>query len=485
MNSGAPVVIVGAGITGLSAAHRIVERARDGEPPPPLLVLESSDRIGGQIRTDRVGGFVLEGGPDTLVTQKPAGVRLCERLGLGPDLEDLASRHPGTEILWNRRLHRVPDGFAMMAPTRLAPVLASRLFSWRGKLRMAAERFVRARPEGVDDESLASFVTRRFGREALDRAAEPIAASLFTADARHLSLRVTMPRFLDLERRHGSVLRGLSVAAFQSHGASGARLGAFVALRGGFSRLVEALAARLPPSSVKTGARVASIDRSSMRGGWTVRLEEGEAIDAAAVILASPAFEAARVLRRHDEGLAKALDLLPYASCATVSLAYDKRALTRPLRSFGFFVPSVSGLPLLACSYVSEKFPSRVPSGTIVLRAFLGGATRPEILDASDDALARIAHEILREVLSIGGEPVAAYTYRYPRAMPQYGVGASAWLAEVARSASAHPGLAIAGSAAGAVGLPDAIRSGEEAADRIAEVSESPARVACQADQKA
>ena len=483
MDVKAPIVVVGGGITGLAAAHRLVERARE-EALPPVVVLEASERLGGQIRTERQGDLVLEAGPDTLVAQKPAAVRLCARLGLGEELEDLAARHGGTSILWDGALHRVPEGFVMMAPTRLGPVLRSKLFTWRGKLRMAVEPYVRPRPEGVDDESLASFVVRRFGREALVRAAEPIVASIFTADADRLSLRATLPRFLDLERRHGSVARGLATAMTTNHAPASARPGAFVALRGGMSRLVEGLLARLPNESVRTGARVESIAKDGS-GRLAVSLAGGERIQAAAVLLACPAFDAAHMVRSLDAVLAKKLDELPYASCATVSLVYPRSAIGAPLDSFGFFVPRAAGLPILACSFVSEKFPARAPRDVVVFRAFLGGATRPEILDLPDAELERTSANCLAPVLKIAAPPLAAYTHRFPRSMPQYDVGAATWLADVARAAASIPGLAIAGSAAGAVGIPDAIRSGEEAADRLTTSPGASGWVAYQANQYA
>jgi oxygen-dependent protoporphyrinogen oxidase len=346
----------------------------------------------------------------------------------------------------------------------------------------ARRAFARPRPQAEGDESLASFVTRRLGREALERAAEPIVASIFTADADRLSLRATMPRFLDLERKHGSVSRGLA-AMTGNHAPSTARPGAFVALSGGMSRLVEAIAQHLPAGSVRTGARVASIGREG--GRLAVRLESGESLAASAVILACPAFDAARIVRAVDAALAAKLDALPYASCATVSLVYRRGAVGAPLSSFGFFVPRAQGLPILACSFVSEKFPARAPADVVVLRAFLGGATRPEILDGTDAQLEREAAVCLSRVLSIAEPPLAAHTFRFPRAMPQYEVGAAAWLSDVAARVAAIPGLALAGSAAGAMGIPDAVRSGEEAAERLTTVPGESGWVAYQANQYA
>ncbi len=468
----ASVVVIGGGITGLAAAHRFVERAGQGGSPLSIVVLESDDRAGGQIRTERHGDFLFEGGPDALVAQKPAGVALCERLGLGPDLRELGGRKSGTQVFYRGRLHRVPDGFLMMAPTRLAPVLRSSLFSWRGKLRMACEPFVPRRSASCDDESLASFVSRRFGNEVLERVAEPVMASLFTADSDRLSLRMTMPRFLDLEAAEGSVTRGLRRAA-RAHASArpfghGTGRGGFVAVSGGLSRIVEALVARLPQGAVRTGAHVRSVEASRIGGAWRVRLASGETLLAGAVVFACPAAAAADALRAQDGELADALSRLRYASCATVNIVYRRDDVGARLEGFGFFVPRTEDLSILACSYVSEKFEGRAPEGTAVFRAFLGGATRPEVLSTNDPGLIRQTHETLRRILSIRGEPVLAKVYRAPRAMPQFDVGAQDVIAAIQARAHTHSGLFLAGSVAGAFGLPDCIRAGEEAADRAA-----------------
>ena len=468
----APIVVIGGGITGLAAAHRLVERAGPSASSPSVVVLEADERAGGQIRTGRHGEFLFEGGPDALVAQKPAGVALCERIGLGPELRELGGHTAGTQILHRGRLHRVPEGFFMMAPTRLGPMLRSPLFTWRGKLRMACEPLVGRRPATRDDESLASFVSRRFGREVLDRVAEPVIAGLFTADAERLSLRMTMPRFLDLEAADGSVTRGLRRAAGArsphrpfGHGTG---RGGFIAVEGGLSRIVEALLARLPAGCVHLGARVASVVGGPANGGWSVRLTSGEAFAAGAVLFTCSAEDTAPAIRALDGTLADELSRLRYASCATVNVAYPSADVGARLEGNGFFVPRSEGLPILACSYVSEKLEGRAPVGTAVFRAFLGGATNPEALDGDDAELIRRTDDTLRKILAIGGPPLLATVHRSPRAMPQFDVGARELVATFQDRIRAHPGLFLAGSVAGAFGLPDCIRSGEDAADRAA-----------------
>jgi oxygen-dependent protoporphyrinogen oxidase len=496
------VVVVGGGITGLAAANRLIERGAADGSPVSVAVLEATDRAGGQIRTDRHGEFLFEGGPDALVAQKPAGVALCERIGLGSALRDLGGGRKGTQILHRGRLHPVPDGFLMMAPTRWAPVLRSGLFSWRGKLRLACEPFVPRRAASCDDESLGAFVRRRFGREVLERIAEPVIAGLFTADADLLSLRMTMPRFLDLEAEHGSVIRGLRRAASPSGNRAfghGTGRGGFVALDGGLSRIVEALIARLPEGCVRTGARAIGIAASPSTGSWIVRLDGGETLRTGAIVFACPAADAAQAIAAHDCALSDELVRLRYASCATVNIAYRRSDVGARLSGLGFFVPRTERRPILACSYVSEKFEGRAPAGTVVFRAFLGGATRPEALEAPDEELIRQTHDTLRSILAITGAPLFAKVYRADRAMPQFDVGVRAPIAAIQDRAARHPGLFLAGSVAGAFGLPDCIRSGEQAADRAASflatdhrapefstiVPGSSAWVAYQANQKA
>ena len=473
----APVVVIGGGVSGLALARRLPASV-------PVLVLEAERILGGQVRTERDGEFLLEGGADTLLTQKPWALELCRSLGLAGELDGVAPRPGGTEILHRGRLVPVPDGFLMMAPTRVAPVLRSPLFSPWGKARLLMEPLVPRRRSDDDDESLASFVTRRFGREALERIAEPVVAGLYTADADRLSLRLTMPRFLDLESKEGSVTRGLKKTLRGGgtrpfgHGTGG---GAFVALRSGMGRLVEALAEGLP---IRTGVRVAGIRRVDSRP-LTVESEGGERIEASAVVFACPAYETARILRGFHAEAAAELDELPHASSAVVHLIYRAEDVRAPLRSFGFFVPRTERSPILACSFVSQKFRGRAPEGFTVLRVFMGGATRPEVLDHDDQGLAEVAHRALVPVLRLTAGPERARVHRHPRAMPQFAPGSAARLSRLVERVEAHEGLYVVGGVAGAVGIPDCVRVAEATADRIVEKTRAQRapRVAYQANQ--
>lgn len=460
------IVVVGGGITGLSAAHRLRELASEGGVPVDVDLLESSPRLGGQIRTERAGDFLFEGGPDSLVAQKPSGVALCRRVGLGGELVRPDPARPRIEVVRRGRLVRLPAGFVMIAPARLWPTLASPLFSWGGKARILWEPFVPRRPAPPGgDESLGSFVTRRLGREVLERAAEPIAAGLYIADADRLSLRLSLRRFLELEERHGSVTRGLRAAARARTGGGDER-GGFVSLRRGLGSLVDELGSRVGPGRARVRAPVTAVERDGEAGSWRVTIRGAESIRADAVILACPGYAAAGVLRALDRGLASGLEELPYASCATVSLVYPGGGVRLPPGTSGFFVPRVEGSPLLACSFMSAKFEERAPGDKVLLRAFVGGAARPGSLDAGDEDLATTVHRELRRWMAISAEPELSRVFRFPSSMPQYPVGHAARIDQTASRLDGHKGLFLAGTARGAVGLPDCIASGERTAER-------------------
>jgi oxygen-dependent protoporphyrinogen oxidase len=505
MGGGRRCIVVGGGISGLAAAHRLLEMAPAGGPPWSVTLLEADGRLGGLIRTERVGEYLFDDGPDTLIAQKPAAARLAARLGLAGELVPIGARRCSTEVVHRGRLVPVPEGFVMLAPSRLWPVVSSPLFSIRGKLRMFREPWIAAPPEPPEDESLASFVERRLGREVLERVAEPVVAGLFLARAEDLSLAMTMPRFLELERREGSMIRGLRramrrppqegrrerdgrsadhdpagrVGPLARDGGSGgaprsaARPGGpapapFLALRGGLGRFVDEIRRHLPPGTVRTGAKVRRLALERRRDTWHYETETGETGSGDAVLLACPAPAMSLILENVDPVLADRLLALEYASCATVTLAYDTSALGRRLTSYGFFVPRGSEVPLIACSYLSEKFVGRAPAGVAVLRAFFGGPHRQAPLEESDERLARTAHEALARLLNLKGEPVLARVNRFPGSMPQYAVGCGRRIAWLERRALEHPGLFLAGSAVGARGLPDCIQSGEAAAERVA-----------------
>jgi len=461
------LVVVGGGITGLAAAHRAVEISRERGIPLDLTVFDAADRLGGTIQTERRDGFLVECGPDSFLSEKPWALALCARLGLEERLVRTDDRFRRTFVVWGGRLHPLPEGFQLLAPTRLQPFVGSRLFSWPGKLRMALDLIL---PRGGDpDESLGGFVRRRLGREALERVAQPLVAGIYTADPADLSLAATMPRFAELERRERSVILGLWRAARRapadSAGTSGARWSLFLTLADGMEEMVRALAARLPAGAVRLKERVTDVSRAGDR--WRVATRDGAALDADAIVLASEAHQSARMIRYLDPSLALLLEGIVYASSATVTLAYRREAVRHPLDGFGFVVPHAEGRPVIACTFSSVKYPGRAPEGHALLRVFVGGALREAIVDEDDEALTAIARQELGELLGATETPVWTRVARYRKAMPQYHVGHLARVEAIELGLARHRGLALAGGAYRGVGIADCVRSGEMAAAQV------------------
>ena len=456
------IAVVGGGISGLAAAHRLGELAEEHRVPLRIRLIEAGSRLGGRIRTEQVDGLLLESGPDQFVTHKPAGLALCERVGLADEVLHFNTQETPIHVIRNGRPLPLPVGFRLVAPTRILPLLRSPLFSWRAKLRMAREPFVPPRNGERTDESLGAFVTRRFGRELTERIVEPVVGGIFTADVDKLSMEMAMPRFLDLERKYGSITKAIRAAA-KMHG--GGPKAAFCSLRGGLGRLVERLASRLPENSLRLDCPVVRLEANSNTGGWLLHAG-GRELDASAVILASPAHVSANLLRPLDPELAGALEVLPHAPCATINLVYPRSAVKRSLKGFGFFVPAIEGLSILACSYVSLKFPDRAPEDSLLMRVFVGGARKPHLLEYNDERLARLAHRTLVGLLRLEGEPRFQRVARYPMAMPQYPVGYAQTAQEIERRRERHPGLYLCGAVTGSFGLPDCVATGEKVAQQ-------------------
>jgi len=457
------LVVVGGGIAGLTAAHRAVEISRERETALELTVLEARDRLGGTIETEHAGGFLVETGPDSFLSEKPWGLALCRRIGLESRLVGTDDRFRRVFVWFGKRLHPVPDGFQLLAPTRLTPFVTSSLFSWPGKLRMALDVIL---PRGGGgDESLGAFVRRRLGREALERIAQPLIAGIYTADPDELSLLATMPRFVELERRERSLILGLWKASRKAPAAStsGARWSLFVSLAGGMGELIAALASRLPSDAVRLKHRVGGIERRGAH--WRVTTEEAGAIDADAVIVATETHAASRLLRYVDPPLATMLEMIPYASSATVSLGYRRADVPHPLDGFGFVVPRAEHRDLLACTFSSVKYPGRAPERHVLIRCFVGGALNAAALERSDDEIVERVRRELGEALGITAAPMLTRVARHPASMPQYAVGHLTTVETIERRLAAIPGLLLAGGGYRGVGIADCVRSGEAAAD--------------------
>lgn len=456
------VGIVGAGITGLAAAHRVRELTRSWPEPVEVRVFDSAPEPGGTIATERTAdGFVIEHGPDSFLTEKPWAVDLCRRLGMDDELQGTREEFRRTYIVRSGRLYPLPEGFLLMAPTRLWPLLFSPIFSSRGKARLLLDLVLPAR-RGNQDESLASFVRRRLGREALERVAQPLIAGIYTADPERLSLSATMPRFLEIERQHRSVILGMrrQSRAAPSAGASGARWGLFAVPRGGMGRIVDALVARLPQGSLLLRTPVRGI-RRTREGTWLINGN----LEFDVLILACPAWASAALLRESDPRLAAQLEAFPYTSSAVVTLAYRREEIPHPLDSFGFVVPFVERRGILACTFASLKYEHRAPPAFVLLRAFVGGELQPGVLDREDAELVDLVRRELAELLGVVSPPFLSRVRRHMRAMAIPHVGHLEWVRDLRARATAMEGLFLAGSALDGIGIPNCIRSGEAAAE--------------------
>jgi protoporphyrinogen/coproporphyrinogen III oxidase len=449
------VIVVGAGIAGLAAAYELSGRGVS------CVVLERAARAGGVIFSEKVDGFTIDGGPDSLLVQKPAAIALCQEIGLGDRL--VPTKPPRLAYIQRAgKLHALPAASVLGIPTRVGPFVRSSLFSWPGKVRMGAELFIPPRRKGDDaDESIGAFIGRRFGREAKTYLAEPLLAGIHAGDVDRLSVRSLFPQFVEAERARGSLLR-----AFRNRSrlGTGNADGAFRSLPGGLSELVDALVRVLPAGSVRmgvtvTGLRVQDSGRGARGPGFLIETS-GAPMEARAVILATPAFVTSAVTREYDAELSRLCGEIAYASSAAVVLAFAREAVGHPLNGSGFVVPRVEGTGILAASWLSSKWPHRAPDDRVLLRAFAGGARDPQALERSDPELVAQSLAALTPLLGIRGQPLWSRVYRWERANAQHEVGHLARMAVIERTLARHPGLYLTGSGFRGVGIPDCVSDG-------------------------
>ncbi len=439
------VAVVGGGMAGLAAAYELHRRGAS------FVLIEAAPRLGGVVRTERVDGFTLDAGPDSLLVQKPAAIELCRELGLGHRL--LPTLEPRAAYVLRGRLRPIPEASVLGIPTALGPWAASDLLSPAGRLRLAAD-LVLPRGDG-SDESVGSFFRRRFGAEAADYIAEPLLAGIHAGDVDRLSIRALFPRLAEAERESGSVIRALRRRRKASPKSPG---GVFRSLPGGIEELAAALAAALPPAAVRCGARAVTLGGPSPH---SVRLSSGESISARGIILATPAYITAALVRPLDERLATLCGEIPYTSTATVLLAYPRSAVRRPRLGSGFVVPRRErAVPLLAGSWVTSKWPGRAPEGQVLLRGFLGGVRDRGVDERSDAELTDQAHRAFAHLLDIDRRPGLARVYRWERANPQHNVGHLARVAAIETRLRECPGLFVTGAGFRGVGIPDCVADG-------------------------
>lgn len=456
------IAIVGGGITGLAAAWRLAQLV----PDAGITLFERDTRLGGKILTEQADGFTIEGGPDSFLSVKPRGAGLCNELGLADTLQGTIEANRRTFVMKRGRLYPLPEGLTGLVPTKLGPILHSDLLSWFGKARFAFD-FVLPSRHSESDETLAAFVQRRLGGEVYARLIEPLMAGIYAGDGRKLSLAATFPQLREAERQHGSLIRG--VLAAKRPAAAGTPRPGFLTPRDGTGAMVAALQQRLCASGVnfRTGCEITGLKRAGDTYQVTLRPDETATFDA--VILATPAWATARLLREVDADASRALAAIPHVSSATISLGYRQQDLARPPDGYGYVVPRSEGRPVLACTWTSNKWASRAPEDHVLLRTFAGRAGQPDPLDQSDDELIQLARDEFRDTLGLTADPVISRVYRWPAGMPQYNLGHLDRVGLAESRLAAYATLAIAGNGYHGVGIPDCIHSGETAATRIAE----------------
>jgi protoporphyrinogen/coproporphyrinogen III oxidase len=459
------VAIVGGGITGLAAAYYLQEGASAAGTTLECTLIERDNRLGGKVVTHREDGFTVEGGPDSFLTQKPWAVELCRRLGLEDRLVGTNEASRKVSILWKGQLRTLPDGVLLIVPTRFTPFALSTLISPMGKLRMGLDLII-PRPKEARDESVASFVRRRLGNEALDKIAEPLMGGIHTSDPERQSLLATFPRFSQIEQKYGSLIKGMLAAKTARPPSNGKTLPAFMTLRDGLEQLPATVAGRLKETRLALGRTVTGLRRDP-EGPYRLKLDDGTEMEADEVVLAMPAREVAPLISGIAPDLAERLGMIRYVSTATVSFGYRKGELGHPLNGFGFVIPKKERRKITGCTWSSTKFDNRAPAGHALVRCFVGSATDDSAAKLPEEEMAVVAREELRALMGVRAEPVMTVVYRWRDAHPQYDVGHLDRMSDIDSLCAAQPGLHLAGSSYRGVGLPDCIHSGQLAAESI------------------
>ena len=480
-----PVVVVGGGIAGLTAALELAEGGA------AVTVVESADRFGGKIATSRVDGLIVEAGADSFLAGKPAGLALCQRLGITDRLVNSRAEDRRTFVWSRRRLRELPEGLILGSPARAWSLLRSGLLSPVGAARLVADVAVPRRkvddqadgrsPSGAGEETVAEFFTRRLGGEAFTRVVEPLLAGIHAGDATRLSLPATFPRFVEMEREHGGLVRAALAGGIPNplrrKGKRPAVAGPagpvpegrtpFVSFQTGMAELIEALVARLGALGADRRTNEAVVGIRAVEGGYEVVLGGGEALPAAAIVVATPAPVTAALVRNLCPAAAAGLEEIEHASTATVSLAYRTDDVGAVPAGYGFVVPRAEGRHLLAGTWGSNKWPGRAPAGQVLLRGYVGGVGRESVLEADDDGLVHLVRAELGALAGIRGSPVYCEVHRYPSGMPQYTVGHLGRVERIRNALAGCPGLAVTGAAYGGVGVPDCIADAQRTAGQV------------------
>ncbi len=464
------IAIIGGGVSGLGAAFK-VRRAAEAGHDVGFELYEKDPRLGGKIVSEEYEGYIIDGGSDCFLTQKPAVHRIARLAGISDDLLSSDESRKKTLILAGGELHEMPDGVMMFAPTKFLPFATTGLFTWPGKIRMAMDLVIPKKPERTD-ETLESFVVRRMGRECLDRLAEPLVGGVHASDPKEMSLEATFPRLLDMEQKYGSLIKGFVAArktAAEMKKKHPPRQGRpstfFTSFAKGMQQLPDAMADAAGREHMHTGVSVTRIERDGRV--WKLTLSDGQTTEADAVVVATEGWAAEQLLASVDPGVGAALAEIPHSSSATVSFGFREDEVGIDMDAFGMLAPMVEKRAILAATYSSTKWPGRAPAGRVLMRGFVGGPHDQAILENSDETLAEIVMSEMRSVLGVKAEPLFAKVYRWHLGMPQYTIGHQDRVARIKERLSQKPGVAVAGGSYTGVGIPNCIESGEDALAKV------------------
>jgi protoporphyrinogen/coproporphyrinogen III oxidase len=459
------VVIVGAGVSGLACALRLHELSKDRDVQIDLNVLDGAPRAGGTLRSVEKQGFLMEEGPDCFITDKPAALALCKKLGLEDRLIRTNPVLKQSFILKGDRLFPIPEGFYLLAPSRLTPLMTTPLLSPRGKLRAAVEPFIKVRPED-GDESVGAFVRRRMGAEVLEALAQPLIGGVYNADPDDLSLDAAMPRFREMELKHGSLLRALAARRLNSQAqVSGARYSLFVSFKDGMQAFAEALASQVPGESLWTQHPVQSLEHTG-HGTWEITANE-RTQEAEAVVLAIQPAKMLPLIGHLDPEWGTLLSAIPAHDSATLNLGFRRQDVGHALDGFGFVVPAREKKLILGCTFASQKFEGRAPEGYVLLRAFLGAGAVAQLKSEGELAIVEKVFEELKPILNLRDHPVAHHLATHNAAMSYFRPGHLELVSKLGQKGAEYKGLYLAGNGLKGVGIPDCVAAGELAAEKV------------------
>lgn len=461
------IAVVGGGIGGLSAAYAMEKEADARGLNLKIELFEKQGRMGGNIQTDHIDNFIVEGGPDCVYSEKPAALKLCKELGLEGQFLQTREEKKGTFVYWNNKLHDLPEGVILMIPTMILPILFSSLISIPGKLRMALEPFIPKRTN-KEEETLSQFVKRRLGKELLEKIAEPLVGGIHAGNPETMSINASFPRFVDLEQKHGSLIRGMLSRKKQMVSMSKRKppkYTMFMTLKNGLQDLTITLQKKLRKTKIHENKEALNIKRKTDGYELSFKNEQPRLYDS--IIIATPSYATANLVKGVNTLLADKLLEIPYVSTATVSLAYSSSNLKQIQNGFGFIVPKISKRKIMAATYTSNKFLCRAPDGKMLIRCFVGGAQNEDLVFLDDEEMSKMVKDELKEIAGIGSQPIFTKIYRWKKAMPQYVIGHIDRVKKIEELFSECPGLFPSGNAYNGIGISDCILKSSKVAESV------------------